>query len=75
MQLAIVVQGVQCRNLDEQRQSTLLGDGVGRRWEPDVGDARTGDVLHLAHQRVIPSSVLLPRLPVEALTTERDKLK
>jgi len=33
-----------------------------------VGDAGLGDVLHLAHQEVVPSSVLLPRLPVEALT-------
>jgi hypothetical protein len=48
---------------------------MGRRWEPDVGDARAGDVLNLAHQRVVPSSVLLPRLPIEALITERDKLK
>jgi hypothetical protein len=60
---------------ERTEQSTLLGDGMGRRWEPDVGDARAGDVLNLAHQRVVPSSVLLPRLPIEALITERDKLK
>jgi len=32
-----------------------------------MGDAGLGDVVHLAHQEVVPSSVLLPRLPVEAL--------
>jgi hypothetical protein len=45
----------------------LLGEGVRRRWEPDVGDAGLGDVIHLALQEVVPSPVLLPRLPVEAL--------
>ena len=51
----------------EEKASTLLGERVRRRREPDMSDAGLGDVVHLAHQEVVPSSVLLPRLPVEAL--------
>jgi hypothetical protein len=46
----------------------LLGDGLRRRWEPDVRDARGRDVIHLAHQEVVPPAILLPRLPVETLS-------
>ena len=45
----------------------MLGERVRRRREPDMSDAGLGDVVHLAHQEAVPSSVLLPRLPVEAL--------
>jgi hypothetical protein len=45
----------------------LLGDGLRRWWEPDVRDARGGDVIYLAHQEVVPPAILLPRLPVETL--------
>ena len=46
----------------------LLGDGLRRRWEPDVRDAGGSDVVHLAHQEVVPPAILLPRLPVETLS-------
>jgi hypothetical protein len=49
----------------------LLGDRVRRRREPDVGDAGLGDVVHLAHQEFVPSPVLLPGFPVEALMQPR----
>lgn len=45
----------------------MLGERVRHRREPDMGDAGLGDVVHLAHQEFVPSPVLLPRLPVEAL--------
>lgn len=50
-----------------EKENTLLGERVRRRREPDVSDAGIGDVFHLAHQEVVPSPVLLPGLPVEAL--------
>ena len=45
----------------------MLGKGVRRQWEPDVRDAGGGDVVHLAHQEVVASPVLLLGFPFEAL--------
>jgi hypothetical protein len=46
----------------------LLADGLRRRWEPDVRDAGGGDVIDLGHQEVVPTAIMLPRLPVETLS-------
>lgn len=45
----------------------LRRDGVRGRWEPDVRDAGAGDVAHLVLEHVVPTTLLLPRVPVKTL--------
>ncbi len=59
--------GATTEGIERAEHRTLLADRVRRRREPDVGDAGCGDVVHLAHQEVVPPAILLPRLPVESL--------
>ncbi|KAM3244174.1 hypothetical protein ACQJBY_055848 [Aegilops geniculata] len=65
LRLVAVLGGVQV--VEPARHVSLLGDGLRRRGEPHVRDAGGGDVVHLAHQEVVPSAIVLPRLPVETL--------
>jgi hypothetical protein len=53
----------------------LLADGLRRRWEPDVRDAGGGDVIDLGHQEVVPTAIMLPRLPVETLSQNQNSFR
>ncbi|CAM0943928.1 unnamed protein product [Alopecurus aequalis] len=69
LELRLVAVLARVQVVQPARHVPLLGDGVRRRWEPDLRDAGGGDVVHLAQQEVVPPAALLPRLPVETLSS------